>query len=289
MVISNLNLAHRMNTVESSGPASRATRYVRFLFNGNRPYILGSLIVHGAVILSLFLLREPDRIQPDISFTEGRSAVSVQFVFLSPILTDSPETARPTAPTTQAAASSPMEKLPEQDTAVNESKTESNSPNATSPPLPTKIPGHNPAPERESKPPAAPPALAAQKQATQETAGRSKDHSVQRPENQLSQNQNSDPRPVGVDTPATVRSKIIPVYPMRSRRKGEEGRVIVEAVINAAGKVVDCRIVKSSGFSRLDNAAVSATMRSMFSAATHDKKASPGTVELTFRFTLTKG
>ena len=45
-------------------------------------------------------------------------------------------------------------------------------------------------------------------------------------------------------------------YPRVSRRRGEEGKVIVSFVIRKNGKLTDLRITRSSGIPRLDNAAL---------------------------------
>lgn len=52
------------------------------------------------------------------------------------------------------------------------------------------------------------------------------------------------------------RPNTIPNYPPTSRRLGETGVVTLQIYVNEEGKVVDARIAKSSGFDRLDQAAV---------------------------------
>jgi protein TonB len=47
-----------------------------------------------------------------------------------------------------------------------------------------------------------------------------------------------------------------PPYPESSRRRGEEGVVHVELLVDPNGRVADVRILESSGFSALDAAAV---------------------------------
>jgi len=47
-----------------------------------------------------------------------------------------------------------------------------------------------------------------------------------------------------------------PNYPEASRRRGEEGLVRVELLVDPTGRVADVRILESSGFSALDAAAV---------------------------------
>lgn len=50
-------------------------------------------------------------------------------------------------------------------------------------------------------------------------------------------------------------------YPDQSRRLGEEGEVIISVLVGADGKVTDGKIEKSSGFERLDKAALDYYMR----------------------------
>jgi protein TonB len=47
-----------------------------------------------------------------------------------------------------------------------------------------------------------------------------------------------------------------PNYPEASRRRGEQGVVRVELLVDPNGRVVDVRILESSGFSALDAEAV---------------------------------
>ncbi len=47
-----------------------------------------------------------------------------------------------------------------------------------------------------------------------------------------------------------------PPYPALSRRLGEEGKLTLQVELDESGRITQTRIVKSSGYSRLDNAAV---------------------------------
>ena len=49
-----------------------------------------------------------------------------------------------------------------------------------------------------------------------------------------------------------------PDYPAHSRRLGEEGRLVVQVELDESGRVSHGRIVNSSGYSRLDDAALAA-------------------------------
>ena len=49
-----------------------------------------------------------------------------------------------------------------------------------------------------------------------------------------------------------------PPYPAMSKRLGESGRVVVRVLIGPDGRAQDARIQRSSGFERLDDAALEA-------------------------------
>jgi protein TonB len=53
-----------------------------------------------------------------------------------------------------------------------------------------------------------------------------------------------------------------PEYPPSSRRAGEAGTVILEVYVNANGRAEDVRVKKSSGYPKLDDAAVREVKRS---------------------------
>jgi protein TonB len=52
-----------------------------------------------------------------------------------------------------------------------------------------------------------------------------------------------------------------PTYPMASRRLTEEGAVFLDILVGADGHVRDARVSRSSGFERLDRAAVSEALQ----------------------------
>lgn len=55
-----------------------------------------------------------------------------------------------------------------------------------------------------------------------------------------------------------------PAYPLLSRRMGEQGRVVLQVQVDAQGKPGEVRIHRSSGSTRLDNAAHEAVQRWRF-------------------------
>lgn len=52
------------------------------------------------------------------------------------------------------------------------------------------------------------------------------------------------------------RSQVTPAYPPTSRRLGEEGRVVVNVYVLADGRIGDVQLLTSSGYERLDAAAL---------------------------------
>ena len=75
-----------------------------------------------------------------------------------------------------------------------------------------------------------------------------------------------------------------PDYPPVSRRLGEQGSVILSVLVDVNGRVADAKIVQSSGFERLDQAAIAGVKESYrFVPATVDGK--PQQMWYTFKFT----
>lgn len=63
-----------------------------------------------------------------------------------------------------------------------------------------------------------------------------------------------------------------PEYPLLSRRKGEEGKVVLRALINLKGRPDQVEIQQSSGSARLDEAARQAVLRAVFKPHLEDGK-----------------
>lgn len=91
----------------------------------------------------------------------------------------------------------------------------------------------------------------------------------------------------GVSTEAQATKSIAPAYPRLSRRKGEEGTVVLSVEISADGTPGNIQIVQSSGYRRLDAAALKAAQKTPFAPALRLGKAIPSTTELSFTFKLT--
>lgn len=80
-----------------------------------------------------------------------------------------------------------------------------------------------------------------------------------------------------------------PVYPEMSKRRGEQGRVMLRVLISARGQVASVTVQRSSGYQRLDEAAIQATHRARFRPYVEDGIARQALVEIPFDFVLQKG
>ncbi|VVE47075.1 energy transducer TonB [Pandoraea terrigena] len=76
------------------------------------------------------------------------------------------------------------------------------------------------------------------------------------------------------------------IYPTQSRRLGEEGVVTVRMVINTQGRVSGADIVKSSGYPRLDKAAIESAYKMRCAAPMKDGRAVETTAMKPFRFNI---
>jgi protein TonB len=87
------------------------------------------------------------------------------------------------------------------------------------------------------------------------------------------------PRPAVTGNPS-------PEYPLASRRRGEQGRVILLVQVDPAGRVLDLAVVTSSGFPALDREAERTVRRWRFQPATQEGRAVPSTVPVNITFRL---
>lgn len=77
-----------------------------------------------------------------------------------------------------------------------------------------------------------------------------------------------------------------PKYPKSSLMNEETGTVSLEFLISADGKMVESKVAKSSGSSRLDKAALSALSLCSFKPGTKDGKAAQMTAKIDFVWKL---
>jgi periplasmic protein TonB len=86
----------------------------------------------------------------------------------------------------------------------------------------------------------------------------------------------------GVDS----RGLPIPDYPRESRRRGEQGTVVLDVGVGPDGHVESVVLVSSSGYPRLDEAAAVAIREAEFTPAVLGGRAVGGTVRVPYRFRL---
>ena len=94
------------------------------------------------------------------------------------------------------------------------------------------------------------------------------------------------PRQARVDAPPKPRRTIRPVYPKGARQRGEQGEVTVEIEVDAEGRVSAVKVVGSSGFAELDDAAVRAVRAATFVPAKSGGRAMESSARLTLAFRL---
>lgn len=77
-----------------------------------------------------------------------------------------------------------------------------------------------------------------------------------------------------------------PAYPLVSKRSGEQGRVMLDVYVNKDGLVEKINISKSSGFSRLDNAALNTVKKWRFVPAKKNGNIESSWVQVPINFVL---
>ena len=94
------------------------------------------------------------------------------------------------------------------------------------------------------------------------------------------------PKQAKIDAPPKPNKAIKPDYPKGARQRGEQGDVVLEIRVNAAGIVDRVDVVSPSGFSELDEAAVRAARAARFTPAKSGGSAVASTARLTLTFKL---
>ena len=91
----------------------------------------------------------------------------------------------------------------------------------------------------------------------------------------------------GVVAEAQTSKTVHPAYPRISRRRGEEGTVTLSIEVFANGKAGNVSVIQSSGYRRLDEAAIKAARATTFTSARQFGRDVDSTTELSFTFKLT--
>ncbi len=89
-----------------------------------------------------------------------------------------------------------------------------------------------------------------------------------------------------VDAHPSLERAIKPTYPIGSRRRGEEGTVILDVTVGPDGHATQVARVSSSGFPELDRAAERAAAQARFKPGTRDGKSVESAARLTLIFRL---
>jgi periplasmic protein TonB len=88
-------------------------------------------------------------------------------------------------------------------------------------------------------------------------------------------------------TSLKVTRRVDPVYPPASRRMDEQGAVRLRVMVDERGRPQEVQVAESSGFPRLDEAAVAAVRRWVFAPAVQDAVAVPAWTQVSVVFQLT--
>lgn len=91
----------------------------------------------------------------------------------------------------------------------------------------------------------------------------------------------------GVVTDAMPVGAFHPDYPRISRRRGEEGKVVLSVHVLSNGTVSNVTILQSSGYRRLDAAAMNGARQTIFDPALQFGRPVESTTQLTYTFRLT--
>ena len=84
-----------------------------------------------------------------------------------------------------------------------------------------------------------------------------------------------------------ARNRVEPTYPSSSRRAGEEGTVRLKVLVDEKGRPRDVAVATSSGFARLDQAAIDAVRKWRFVAATDGTRPISAWTQVAITFRLT--
>lgn len=97
---------------------------------------------------------------------------------------------------------------------------------------------------------------------------------------------NSDVGEHGVRASDAAVASCVPQYPRLSRIRGEEGTVVLEVEVRPDGSPATIRVVRSSGYPRLDRAAVQGMRKASFSPAVRGGQPTGDTVRVAVTFEL---
>jgi protein TonB len=94
------------------------------------------------------------------------------------------------------------------------------------------------------------------------------------------------PATLAPDAGIAVLQSVMPQYPVESMRAGEEGAAVLQVLVDETGRASDVRVARSSGYERLDDAAVRAVSRWKFAPSTQGALPVATWGEMEMRFNL---
>lgn len=156
------------------------------------------------------------------------------------------------------------------------------------PPPPEPPPPPPPEPKPEPKPTPKPPPKAPPSERAVKTPEPPPPPPVEQPAEPVKE---AEPTPAPVLPPNADASQLnnpVPAYPALSRRLGEKGTVVLEILVKANGTVGDIKLKSSSGYNRLDDAAINAIKRWKFIPASQAGVAIDYWYEIPFEFGFRK-
>ncbi len=98
--------------------------------------------------------------------------------------------------------------------------------------------------------------------------------------------QDADLKPKGVETTAKAARSFHPLYPRTSRRRNEEGTVVITLSVLTDGSANNILVSQSSGYPLLDKAALRSVRKSRYKPATNNGNPVDSTLEQTYVFRL---
>jgi periplasmic protein TonB len=126
-----------------------------------------------------------------------------------------------------------------------------------------------------------------QKPSVQEDGVRnSVEEAVKPPTEDPVRSDSSPAQTAGIETGAEMLEMPAPNYPSLSRRRGEEGLVMLQVEVLADGSVGHIAVLRDAGYERLTNAAISAARKGRFKPATRNGRPVRDKVRIPFRFVL---
>ncbi len=75
-------------------------------------------------------------------------------------------------------------------------------------------------------------------------------------------------------------------YPLKAKVLGQEGDVVVDLSIDAVGNITEINLIKSCGFTELDNSAIKTLSTAKFAPATINGKSTSSTKRLTLSYRI---